>query len=243
MPERLQKLISEAGLMSRRAAEKLIAEGRVTVNGRIAFTGEKADLKYDTVLVDGQKLIENSGKTYVMLNKPKGFVTTMSDEKGRKNVSMLVADVGTRIYPVGRLDLNSEGLLVMTNDGEFANRLMHPSNQIWKTYEVRVNGDDIPSSIERLRDPIEIDGSIVKAKEVELTASSGRNASLLITIGEGKNREVRKMCASVGLKVSELRRIKEGDLSLGDLKTGHWRYLTQQEIRSIFRNDSDYGQK
>ncbi len=238
MPERIQKLIAESGLMSRRAAEKLIAEGRVTVNGRTAIIGEKADPACDAVMVDGKPLNTLVEKTYVMLNKPKGYVTTMSDEKGRKNVSMLVEDTGMRLYPVGRLDLNSEGLLIMTNDGDFANRMMHPSNNVLKTYEVRVTGEDITAAVGIMRGTINIDGTAVKAKEVKLAASSGRNATIIVTIGEGKNREVRKLCSFAGLKVNDLKRIREGNLELGDLKTGHWRFLTQEEIDSVCREDT-----
>ena len=238
MPERIQKLIAESGLMSRRAAEKLIAEGRVTVNGRTAIIGEKADPACDAVMVDGKPLNTLVEKTYVMLNKPKGYVTTMSDEKGRKNVSMLVEDTGMRLYPVGRLDLNSEGLLIMTNDGDFANRMMHPSNNVLKTYEVRVTGEDITAAVGIMRGTINIDGTAVKAKEVKLAASSGRNATIIVTIGEGKNREVRKLCSFAGLKVNDLKRIREGNLELGDLKTGRWRFLTQEEIDSVCREDT-----
>ena len=233
MPERLQKIISESGLMSRRSAEKLIAEGRVTVNGHTAVIGEKADPDTDLILVDGKPLSTSGEKVYVMLNKPKGYVTTMSDEKGRKDVTMLVADAGVRLYPVGRLDLNSEGLLIMTNDGEFANRLMHPSNNILKTYEVTAAGEDISTAAERLSVPFDIDGTFVKAKSVELKGVSGNSALLHVTIGEGKNREVRKMCAQAGLRVLRLRRIKEGGLELGDLRSGRWRCLTPEEIGSF----------
>lgn len=233
MSERLQKLISESGLMSRRSAEKLIAEGRVEVNGRTAVIGEKADPETDLILVDGRPLKAEAEKAYVMLNKPRGYVTTMSDEKGRKDVSMLVADAGVRLYPVGRLDLNSEGLLIMTNDGKFANRIMHPKNNILKTYEVIASGEDIGSAAERLTGPFDIDGTIVKAKEVQLKVISGNSAMLLVTIGEGKNREVRKMCAQAGLRVLRLRRIKEGSLELGDLRSGSWRRLTPEEIASF----------
>lgn len=238
MLERLQKLISTAGLMSRRAAEKLIAEGKVTVNGRPALLGEKADPETDTILIDGVPLDPDVEKVYVMLNKPKGYVTTMSDEKGRKNVSMLVEDAGARLYPVGRLDLNSEGLLIMTNDGDFANRLMHPSNNVHKTYEVIVEGDSIPAAVVFLKGPVEIDGTIVRAKAVELTESSPTRATIRVTIGEGKNREVRKMCAAAGLKVIALKRIREGTLELGDLKSGQWRYLTPEETASFFEDEA-----
>lgn len=234
MPERLQKLISEAGLMSRRAAEKLIAEGRVTVNGRVAALGEKAGPE-DTVVVDGKRLKTGAEKTYIMLNKPKGFVTTLSDEKGRKNVSMLVADAGVRLYPVGRLDLNSEGLLIMTNDGDFANRLMHPSNNVLKTYEVIVSGEDILAACRKLSGPVVVDGTEVIARSVDCSGVDGKTALVRITIGEGKNRQIRKMCAFAGLKVLNLRRISEGHLKLGELKSGKWRYLSPDEIITVLQ--------
>ena len=237
MPERLQKIISESGLTSRRSAEKLISKGRVTVNGHTAVIGEKADPETDFILIDGKPLSIGGEKVYVMLNKPRGYVTTMSDEKCRKDVSMLTADAGVRLYPVGRLDLNSEGLLIMTNDGEFANRLMHPSNNILKTYEVIAAGEDISSAAERLSAPFNIDGTVVKAKNVELKGVSGNSAMLHVTIGEGKNREVRKMCAQAGLRVLRLRRIREGSLELGDLRSGHWRRLTQEEIDSFYTDE------
>ena len=166
------------------------------------------------------------------------MVPTFCRSVQEENVSMLVADAGTRLYPVGRLDLNSEGLLIMTDDGTFANHLMHPSNSILKTYEVRVEGKDINTALNILRGPIEIEGTYVQAKAAELKASSGKKASLLITIGEGKNREVRKMCAAAGLKVTELKRIREGILDLGDLESGRWRYLTTDEIESFSREDA-----
>lgn len=242
MRDRLQKLISGAGLMSRRAAEKLISEGRVIVNGHTAEIGEKADPETDTILIDGVPLSSSREKIYVMLNKPKGYVTTMSDEQGRKNVSMLVEDAGARLYPVGRLDLNSEGLLIMTNDGDFANRLMHPSNRVLKTYEVIVEGECIPEAADVLSGPVEIDGTVVRAKEVEIRENSGNHATLLVTIGEGKNREVRKMCAFAGLKVKELKRIREGSFELGDLRSGRWRYLTREEIESFCGDEAGYAQ-
>ena len=168
MTERLQKIISAAGLMSRRAAEECISAGRVSVNGVTAALGDKADPDTDSILVDGAPLPSGSEKVYIMLNKPKGYVTTMKDEKGRKNVSELVKGCGVRVYPVGRLDMYSEGLLLMTNDGDFANRMMHPSHNVSKTYHTWVQGQDIGPAMECLRQPMELDGYVTHPAEVEL---------------------------------------------------------------------------
>ncbi len=238
MQDRIQKIIADAGMMSRRAAEKLISEGKVLVNGLPASLGDKADRRIDCILVEGKELPdEEEEKTYIMLNKPKGYVTTMKDEKGRKNVSMLVQELGIRLYPVGRLDINSEGLLIMTNDGEFANRLMHPSNSILKSYKVYVSGPDLQAGIERLKEPFELDGSAVQAKSVRILRKQENRASVLGTIGEGKNREIRRMCQEAGLKVTGLIRVKEGNLELGSLKSGEWRYLTRKELE-FFRKET-----
>lgn len=232
MPERLQKIISSAGLMSRRAAEEYITAGRVKVNGRVAALGDKADAAIDSILVDGKPLPSNVGKRYIMLNKPKGYVTTMSDEKGRRNVTELL-NVPERLYPVGRLDMYSEGLLIMTNDGEFANKLMHPSHNITKTYRTWVKGEDIGLAVEYLRGALDIGDCIVQAIDVDIEEVFPRGAVLLITIGEGRNRQVRKMCQCCGLRVTRLVRISEGGLELGALKSGAWRDLTEEEIKSI----------
>lgn len=232
MPERLQKIISSAGLMSRRAAEEYITAGRVKVNGRVAALGDKADAAIDSILVDGKPLPSNMGKRYIMLNKPKGYVTTMSDEKGRRNVTELL-NVPERLYPVGRLDMYSEGLLIMTNDGEFANKLMHPSHNITKTYRTWVKGEDIGLAVEYLRGALDIGDCIVQAIDVDIEEVFPRGAVLLITIGEGRNRQVRKMCQCCGLRVTRLVRISEGGLELGALKSGAWRDLTEEEIKSI----------
>lgn len=235
MEERLQKIISSAGLMSRRAAEKYIEEGRVTVNGTVASLGTKADIAGDEIMVDGRKLAVSSQKTYVLLNKPKGYVTTMKDEKGRKNVTELVKDAGERLYPVGRLDMYSEGLLVMTNDGDFANTLMHPSNNFCKSYRTWVQGEDIGLAVEYLRSPMEIDGCVVCAEDVDIEEVFPQTAVLLITISEGRNRQVRKMCENCGLRVTKLLRVSEGPLELGTLKSGEWRYLTGDEVEQILK--------
>ena len=235
MAERLQKLISAAGLMSRRAAEKYIEAGRVKINGRVAALGAKADIDTDEILVDGQPLLAAEGRTYIMLNKPKGFVTTMSDEKGRRNVTELVRGLG-RIYPVGRLDMYSEGLLIMTNDGEFANTLMHPSHEFKKTYRTWVRGDDVGLAVEYLRGELDIDGYIVRAENVDIEALIPGGAVLLITISEGRNRQVRKMCQCAGLHVTRLMRISEGPLELGSLAPGKWRRLSNDEVSAVMQH-------
>lgn len=233
MQERIQKLISAAGLMSRRAAEQALIDGRVTVNGVLASLGDKADVDIDEIRVDGKLLPSTEKKLYIMLNKPKGYVCTLSDEKGRRNVTELVRELGQRIYPVGRLDMYSEGLLLLTNDGNFANRVMHPSHNISKTYLTWVEGEDIGLAMEYLRYPMEIDGYVISPAEVELYELFSGGAVLSITIHEGRNRQVRKMCDMVGLKVRRLLRVREGGLELGDLKSGAWRHLTAEEIAMI----------
>lgn len=235
MIERLQKIISSAGLMSRRAAEECIAAGRVSVNGVTAVLGTKADADNDLILVDGKVLPSAGEKLYIMLNKPKGYVTTLSDDKGRKDVSELVQELGTRLYPVGRLDMNSEGLLIMTNDGDFANTLMHPSHNFSKTYHTWVRGEDIEKKLAALRAPMDIDGYITSPAKVQLLQQFPGSAVLSISIQEGRNRQVRKMCAQLELEVTRLRRVAEGPLQLGDLKSGAWRKLSPHEIRQVFK--------
>jgi len=233
MSERLQKLISSAGLMSRRAAEECILAGRVTVNGITASLGDKADSAVDMILVDGRPLPTTEARNYIMLNKPKGYVCTLKDEKGRKNVTELVNIPNVRLYPVGRLDMYSEGLLLMTNDGEFANRLMHPSYEFKKTYRTWVQGQDVGLAVEYLRAPMEIDEYIVCADSVDIEDVFPGGAVLNITISEGRNRQVRKMCSQCGLKVTKLLRISEGPLRLGELPPGKWRHLSKDELAAL----------
>ena len=233
MKERLQKIISASGLMSRRAAEELIAAGKVSVNGVTAALGDKAEAGVDQILVDGKALPSAGEKLYIMLNKPRGYVTTLSDEKGRKNVSELVKELGTRLYPVGRLDMYSEGLLLMTNDGDFANRLMHPSHQVDKCYHTWVKGEDMGWAVELLRCPMEIDGYVTSPAQVDILELKGEEALLGITIHEGRNRQVRKMCEAAGLKVTRLMRVSEGGVKLGTLKSGRWRRLTEEELNML----------
>lgn len=232
MKERLQKIISAHGVASRRKAEEWISAGRVTVNGCVATLGDSADADVDTILVDGNPLPSPQKNVYIMLHKPRGYVTTLSDERGRKNAAQLVEDCGVRVYPVGRLDMDSEGLLLFTNDGELANSLMHPKHEVNKTYSVTVL-DYSPEGFEKLKQPITIDGYTVRAPEVSLKTQHGGKAELLVTIHEGRNRQVRRMCAAAGMRVIRLVRIREGGLSLGDLPKGRWRYLTDEEIQSL----------
>ncbi len=233
MTERLQKLISAAGLMSRRAAEEAISAGRVTVNGKRAALGEKADPETDLITVDGKELPRDTTKLYLMLNKPRGYVTTLRDEKGRKNVTELMGELGSRVYPVGRLDMYSEGLLLMTNDGDFANRVMHPSHEVSKVYRTWVTGENIEKAAHMLRRPMEIDGCTVHALGVDIVQCFPGGALLSITIREGRNRQIRKMCEKAGLKVTRLQRVAEGNVELGSLKSGCFRPLTKNEINSL----------
>lgn len=233
MAERLQKILSAAGLASRRGAEKMIEEGRVTVNGVTAAVGQSADPERDLVCLDGKRVTVSGEKTYIMLNKPRGFVTTLRDEKGRRNVADLVRDAGKRLYPVGRLDMDSDGLLLMTDDGELANALMHPSHEIDKTYRTVVSGGEIGPALEILRSPLVIDGYPIRPAQVETAGEEAGRQVLLITIHEGRNRQVRKMCQAAGLRVHALTRVSEGPLELGALPPGKWRRLSENEIDAI----------
>ncbi len=232
MKERLQKIISSSGLCSRRGAEKLISEGRVTVNGTVAVLGESADTETDSILVDGKALSTVSERTYIMLNKPRGFVTTLSDERGRRTVAELVADCGKRVYPIGRLDMDSEGLLLLTDDGEFANAMMHPRYEIKKTYETLVSGDAV-AGLPVLRSALDIDGYIIRPADVEILGREEEKTLLSVTIHEGRNRQVRKMCEKASLRVHRLKRVSEGPLHLGNLPLGKWRKLDENEMKKL----------
>ena len=232
MRERLQKILSARGVCSRRRAEELIAAGRVTCNGVTAAPGDCADTETDRILVDGKPLPSAAPPVYILLNKPRGYVTTLSDEKGRPNAAELVAGCGRRVYPVGRLDLNSEGLLLMTNDGALANRLMHPSAAVEKEYLVWLSGY-YAGCEETLRKPIEIDGRKTTPAEVRLVKAEGPIALLRVTIHEGRNRQIRRLCEQANVTVTRLRRIREGALLLGDLGVGQWRPLTGQELKLL----------
>ena len=232
MEERLQKLLSAAGVCSRRAAEGYITAGRVTVNGTVAPLGDKADVERDAVKVDGRLLGSQSRRVWLMLHKPRGYVTTLSDEKGRKTVGELVRDCGVRVWPVGRLDLNSEGLLLFTNDGEGTNRVLHPRREIEKEYHVTVTGD-VTVAIPILAGPLELDGQPLAPARVKLLRQTSEEGELSVVIHEGKNRQVRRMCALAGLEVRRLIRVREGRLQLGSLPPGKWRALTSQEVEEL----------
>lgn len=233
--ERLQKILSSAGVASRRRAEELIEQGRVTVNGQVAQLGQSADPEEDTIAVNGRRIQLGDERIYIMLNKPRGYVTTLSDERGRKTVAELVSGVGTRLYPVGRLDMDSEGLLLFTNDGEFANTLMHPKHQVEKTYDTWVTGYN-PGCFKRLGQPMELDGYRLRLPKLKLLKAEGSTARIHITIHEGRYRQVRRMCEIAGMKVTRLRRIREGALRLGDLPKGKWRHLTKEETDRLREN-------
>jgi len=232
MKARLQKILSARGVASRRKAEEMIQAGLVTVNGTLARLGDTADPESDEILVGGKPLPKQESYIYILLHKPRGYVTTLSDEKGRPNAAQLVADCGTRVYPVGRLDMDSEGLLLFTNDGDFANRLMHPKQEIKKTYEVWVTGYH-PGSEIQLGKSITLDGYTIRPPKVKLLRADGQKAKFLVTIHEGRNRQVRRMCEAAGMYCTRLRRIQEGRLSLGDLPLGKWRYLTPEEVAAL----------
>lgn len=229
MKERLQKILSSRGIASRREAEQIIAAGRVTVGGVPAILGQSADPESELIEIDGKPLSAEPAKVYIMLNKPRGYVTTMSDEKGRNDVTALVKDCPAHVWPVGRLDMESEGLLIMTNDGALTYMLTHPSNEKKKTYEVLVRGD-IEKAIKPLSEQMDIDGYMIKPAEVRLLKKTKDGALLSVTIHEGRNRQVRKMCSLVHLHVLSLIRVAEGGITLGDLKRGAWRYLSDEEI-------------
>ena len=231
MTERLQKILAARGLCSRRKAEELITAGRVSVNGQIATLGQSADPEKDMITLDGNEIPSGGEYVYIMLHKPRGYVTTLSDEKGRPNVTELV-DCGKRVYPIGRLDMDSEGLLLLTNDGDFANHLMHPKAEVDKTYEVWIT-NYTEGGETRLARPITIDGYTIKPPKVKLLSVQGSGAHMYITIHEGRNRQIRRMCQAAEMRVTRLRRIAEGAVRLGDLKKGAWRYLTADEIAHL----------
>lgn len=229
MQQRIQKILAASGAASRRKAEVWIAEGRVQVNGVTAKLGDTADERIDTITVDGIALDRKPAKLYLMLHKPRGYITTLSDDKGRRTILELLSDCPERVYPVGRLDQYSEGLLLLTNDGELANRLMHPSAEVDKTYLVWVDHYS-PAALEKLRRPIVLDGRPIAPPDVRLLWSREDAAQICITIHEGRNRQIRRMCEAAGMHANRLKRIREGKLELGDLRPGCWRYLTDEEL-------------
>jgi 23S rRNA pseudouridine2605 synthase len=240
---RLQKFLSECGVLSRRAAERAIEAGEVTVNGKTATIGQQIDAINDKVMYRGKgiKKSRDEKKTYVLLHKPKGFVTTLSDEKGRRCVAELVSDAGVRLYPVGRLDRESEGLLLMTNDGDLTNRLTHPRHQIPKIYQVRVSPRVTRPMLRALGEPMVIDDYQIQPVETVLLSQAEESSLLQMTLYEGRNRQIRKMCEQVGLTVLRLKRVAIGDITIEGVKKGSWRYLNYEEVKYLKGECEDAG--
>lgn len=230
---RLQKHLSECGIASRRKAEELIAAGKVKINGHIAEIGAKVDPKRDKITVRGKAVVPVNEKVYIMLNKPRGYVTTMSDELGRKTVSDLVADAGNRIFPVGRLDRDSEGLLIMTNDGDFANTLIHPSSHVNKTYRVTVKGAAEEEQLLKMKEGIMLDGRKTLPCDCFVAERKPDRTVLIFILNEGRNRQIRRMCEAVGLEVLRLKRTEIAGVKLGMLPQGKWRPLNEREMRRL----------
>ncbi len=231
---RLQKYISDCGVMSRRAAEKEIAAGRIFVNGQPAEIGQKIDPERDEVTYHGKKIArQKKNYTYLMLNKPVGYVTTLSDEENRPCVYDLVKNAGERVYPVGRLDMYSEGLLLMTSDGKLANRLTHPRHRIPKIYIVKVKGEIAPDKLAFLNRAMTLDDYRIEPVKTEVMSRKEGMTSLKMTLFEGRNRQIRKMCEKADLKIVSLKRIAIGNLNLGNLKPGEWRRLTEAQIKYL----------
>lgn len=237
-PVRLQKFISQCGIASRRKAEELILQGKVKINGKTAVLGDKVT-PADKVFVNGKRVVQQKARSrYIMLNKPRGFITTMSDERGRKCVAELIKDVGERVYPVGRLDKDSEGMLIFTNDGEFANKVMHPKNSVYKIYRVTVRPSITEEQLVKLETGVEIDGQKTAPAIVHVLLQDKENSRVVLEmiLHEGKNREIRKMCEAVGLEVARLKRTQIGGVKMGMLKQGDWRDLTEKEVKSLLAN-------
>ena len=236
MTERVQKIIARAGVCSRRAAEDLLRAGRVCINGAGAALGDQADAGVDEITVDGKPLHAAPDAVYLMLHKPRGYVTTLKDEYGRQTAAELVADCGERVFPVGRLDKESEGLLLFTNDGELMQQLIHPSGEIDKTYHVTVRGT-LENAAQKLSDLRDVDGEPIRPARVRVLERRPRELVLEIVIHEGKNRQIRRMCRQCGLEVARLQRVAEHTLTLGDLPSGQWRYLTKEEVQTLKGSD------
>lgn len=230
---RLQKYLAESGVASRRKSEELIEQGKVKVNGRVAMIGDKVDPKRDTVTVSGKKIVKTKNHIYVVLHKPRGFITTMSDEKDRKCVAELIKDVEGRVYPVGRLDKDSEGMLLFTNDGAFANAMTHPTKHVPKTYRVTVRPSINEEQITALTQGVIIEDRKTAPAEVRVITKEEGRVVLEIILYEGRNRQIRKMCEEVGLEVARLKRTAIGSIKLGMLKQGAWRHLTEDEVRKL----------
>jgi 23S rRNA pseudouridine2605 synthase len=233
---KLQKYFSDCGILSRRAAEEEIKQGKVTVNGEAAFLGMRISPDVDVVIYKGARVLAQSEeKLYILLNKPRGIVTTLSDEKGRPTVLSLISGLGARVYPVGRLDIDSDGLLLLTNDGALTNKLTHPRHKIPKIYNVTVKGEVSEGALTLLSSPLVIDGYKIQPVKVEIIKKEPSQTILKMTLYEGRNRQIRKMCALADLKITRLTRVALGNIALGSLEVGKWRFLTQSETDYLLR--------
>ena len=233
---KLQKYFSDCRILSRRAAEEEIKQGKVTVNGERAFLGMRISPDVDVVVYKGARVIAQSEeKLYILLNKPRGIVTTLSDEKGRPTVLSLISGLGARVYPVGRLDIDSDGLLLLTNDGALTNKLTHPRHKIPKIYNVTVKGEVTEGALTLLSSPLVIDGYKIQPVEIEIIKKEPSQTILKMTLYEGRNRQIRKMCALADLKITRLTRVALGNIALGSLEVGKWRFLTQSETDYLLR--------
>ena len=236
---KLQKYFSDCAIMSRRAAEEEIKSGKITVNGEVAYLGLRVDPKHDVIIYKGRKILPpKRQKTYILLNKPRGIVTTLSDEKGRPTVISLLSDLTARVYPVGRLDYNSDGLLLLTDDGELTNRLTHPKHQIPKIYHVTVKGNVTYEQQKKLSSALVIDGYKIQPVKVEIIKKEPYTTTLKMTLYEGRNRQIRKMCALCGLEIKTLTRVALGNISLGSLPVVKWRHLTSTEVAYLKRESA-----
>ena len=233
---RLQKFIADSGLMSRRAAEDEIERGNVSINGHVAIIGQKIDPKSDVVTYKGKRIrYEKRKYTYIMLNKPRGYLSSTTDDRGRKCVTDLLDGVSARVYPVGRLDMISEGMILLTDDGELKNRLTHPSHTIPKVYRVKVGGEVSQEQYDILSSPLEIDGYKIKPVDVVIAGEDESGTVLKMTLFEGRNRQIRKMCEAADLTVKRLSRISIGNLKLDGLPVGKWRYLEDSEVDYLYK--------
>ena len=233
---RLQKFVADSGLMSRRAAEDEIARGSFAINGHLAALGAKVDPRADHITYKGKKIVYQKREyTYIMINKPRGYLSSTADDRGRKCVVDLLEGVEARVYPVGRLDMISEGMLLLTDDGELKNRLTHPKHTIPKLYRVKVSGEVSDEQYEILTSPLEIDGYKIKPVEVGIMSSDDSGTVMKMTLFEGRNRQIRKMCEQAGLTVKRLSRISIGNLKLDGLPVGKWRYLEQSEVDYLYK--------
>ena len=236
LPIRLQKFIADSGIMSRKAADEEIKRGNISVNGHIALPGTKVDVKRDIVTYRGKRIIYQRREfTYIMMNKPRGYLSSTSDDRDRKCVTDLLDGVSARVYPVGRLDLISEGMLLLTNDGELKNRLTHPSHSVPKVYRVKVGGEVSDEQYEILTSALIIDDYKIKPVDVVVSESDESGTVLKMTLHEGRNRQIRKMCEQAGLTVKRLSRISIGNLKLDGLPVGKWRYLDEKEVEYLYK--------